>query len=123
MGLAGGNISFVARAGVEHDGTVACHDALIPGAGKAVSSLIDEDTVAMLLTSNEHAVVRASLGVPALDAMCDVLDYLGLTIACDLTSSTPFTIAKRLFSKSWASPPSPVKKRLPSPEENGDALR
>ena len=67
MGLAGSNISFVARASVKHDGTVACHDALIPGAGEAVSSFIDEDTVTMLLASNEHAVVRASLGVPALD--------------------------------------------------------
>ncbi len=31
-------------------------------------------------------------GVSGLDALCDILDYLGLTIACDLTSNTTFTI-------------------------------
>lgn len=32
-------------------------------------------------------------GVPAWDALCDVLDHLGLTVACDLTSTTaPYTI-------------------------------
>lgn len=31
-------------------------------------------------------------GVPALPAMCEVLGHLGLTIACDLTSSSPYTI-------------------------------
>lgn len=31
-------------------------------------------------------------GVPALDALCGVLDHLGLTIACDLTQANPFTI-------------------------------
>lgn len=33
-------------------------------------------------------------GVPAWKALCDVLDYLGLTVACDLTSATPFTIVR-----------------------------
>ncbi len=31
-------------------------------------------------------------GVSAFTALCDVLDHLGLVIACDLTSNTPFTI-------------------------------
>lgn len=31
-------------------------------------------------------------GVPAWTALCDVLDYLGLTVACDLTKASPFTI-------------------------------
>lgn len=33
-------------------------------------------------------------GVPAWTALCDVLEYLGLTIACNLTSSTPYTIVR-----------------------------
>lgn len=32
------------------------------------------------------------VGVPAWDALCDVLDHLGLTVACDLTAGNPFTI-------------------------------
>jgi hypothetical protein len=34
------------------------------------------------------------LGVPAWYAMCDVLDHLGLTVACDLTAAAPFTIVR-----------------------------
>ena len=33
-------------------------------------------------------------GVSAWSALCDVLDHLGMTIACDLTSSAPFTIVR-----------------------------
>ena len=33
-------------------------------------------------------------GVPAWTALCDVLDYLGLTVACNLTQSAPFTIVQ-----------------------------
>lgn len=32
------------------------------------------------------------IGVSALDALCDVLEHIGLTLACDLTSNTPYTI-------------------------------
>jgi hypothetical protein len=31
-------------------------------------------------------------GVPAWPALCDVLDHLGLAVACDLTQSAPYTI-------------------------------
>lgn len=31
-------------------------------------------------------------GVPALPALCEILDHLGLALACDLTRSSPFTI-------------------------------
>lgn len=31
-------------------------------------------------------------GVPALSALCGVLDYLGMTLACDLTNDDPYTI-------------------------------
>ncbi len=31
-------------------------------------------------------------GVSAWDALCDVLEHLGMAVACDLTSSTPYTI-------------------------------
>lgn len=31
-------------------------------------------------------------GVPAWHALCDVLDHLGMTVACDLTAANPFTI-------------------------------
>lgn len=31
-------------------------------------------------------------GVPAWSALCDVLDHLGMVVACNLTSATPFTI-------------------------------
>jgi len=31
-------------------------------------------------------------GVPAWTALCDILDYLGMTVACDLTQASPFTI-------------------------------
>lgn len=34
-------------------------------------------------------------GVSAWTALCDVLDYLGMTVVCNLQSSTPFTIAKQ----------------------------
>lgn len=34
------------------------------------------------------------LGVPAWTAMCDILDYLGLTVKCDLTRTSPFSIVK-----------------------------
>lgn len=34
------------------------------------------------------------VGVPAWTALCDVLDHLGLTVACNLTSTNPFTIVK-----------------------------
>lgn len=33
-------------------------------------------------------------GVPALYSMCDILDHLGMTLACDLTQDDPFTIVK-----------------------------
>lgn len=33
-------------------------------------------------------------GVPAWTALCDVLDHQGLTVACDLTSATPYTIVR-----------------------------
>lgn len=33
-------------------------------------------------------------GVPTWYALCDVLEHIGLTVACDLTSSTPFTIVQ-----------------------------
>lgn len=32
------------------------------------------------------------IGVPVFDMLCNILDYLGLTIACDLTLDNPFTI-------------------------------
>lgn len=31
-------------------------------------------------------------GVPAWTALCDILDHLGMTVACDLTQDSPFTI-------------------------------
>ena len=31
-------------------------------------------------------------GVPAWTALCDVLEYLGMTVACDLTKALPYTI-------------------------------
>ena len=33
-------------------------------------------------------------GTSAWTALCDILDHLGMTVACDLTSATPFTIVK-----------------------------
>lgn len=33
-------------------------------------------------------------GVPAWIALCDVLDHLGLTVACDLTLDNPYTIVR-----------------------------
>ena len=33
-------------------------------------------------------------GVPAWPALCDVLDHLGLTVACDLTAAAPYTIVQ-----------------------------
>lgn len=33
-------------------------------------------------------------GVPAWTALCDVLEHLGMTVACDLASATPFTIVE-----------------------------
>lgn len=35
------------------------------------------------------------IGVPAWTALCDILDTLGLVVACNLTSTTPFTIVRR----------------------------
>ena len=32
------------------------------------------------------------LGVPAWTALCDLLDHLGMTVACDLTAANPYTI-------------------------------
>lgn len=34
-------------------------------------------------------------GVPAWPALCDVLDHLGLVVACDLTQDSPYTIVRR----------------------------
>lgn len=33
-------------------------------------------------------------GVPAWTSLCEVLDHLGLTVACDLTQDSPFTIVQ-----------------------------
>ncbi len=32
------------------------------------------------------------VGVPALPALCNILEHLGMTVACDLTSGSPYTI-------------------------------
>ncbi len=34
------------------------------------------------------------VGVSAWNALCDVLDHLGLTVSCDLTAATPYTIVR-----------------------------
>ena len=61
--LARGDVAFVARASVKHDGAVAGHHTLIPGTTKPITSFVDEDAIAVFLTGNEHATVGASFGV------------------------------------------------------------
>ncbi len=83
--LARGDVTFVARASVKHDGAVAGHHTLIPGTTKPITSFVDEDAIAVFLTGYEHATVGASFGVrhcsSAMHAAFLPIPFVHITIA------------------------------------------
>jgi hypothetical protein len=51
--LTSGDIALVASASVKYDGSVACHDTLIPGARKPITFLVDENAFAVFFAGDE----------------------------------------------------------------------